>query len=157
MSNWMTDHRAGRPIGMPNYAIITRDYLNLNARMDFHFIMVDALCGLDPRSNHVRFRFKGGGTTLNQRRRRILCIAEILENNGFLCNVQDDLITAALHGGSAGIIEEKLVMMGRLLGFTRLLDSAMVEDDSVTRVAEAFLAGDYRLDKVAGNPAISQA
>ena len=157
LSNWMTDHRAARPIGMPNYAIITRDYLNLNARMDFHFIMVDALCGLDPRNNYVRFRFKGGGTTLNQRSRRILCIAEIMENNGFICNVQDDLITAALHGGPSSIIEEKLVMVGRLLGFTRLLDSAMVDDSSVSSVSRAFLEGNYALDMVIDNSATSQA
>ncbi|MGW8161652.1 MAG: PEP/pyruvate-binding domain-containing protein [Desulfobulbales bacterium] len=157
LSNWMTDHRAARPIGMPNYAIITRDYLNLNARMDFHFIMVDALCGLDPRSNYVRFRFKGGGTTLAQRRRRILCIAEILEANGFLCNVQEDLITASLHGGPSGIIEEKLVMVGRLLGFTRLLDSAMVDDASMSAVSRAFLEGNYGIDMIINNPAISQA
>jgi len=157
MSNWMTDHRAARPIGMPNYAIITRDYLNLNARMDFHFIMVDALGGLDARGNYIRFRFKGGGTTLTQRRRRILCIAAILENNGFLCNVQDDLITASLQGGTAAVIEEKLVMVGRLLGFTRLLDAAMVSDASVSAVAQAFLEGNYVLDEVITPPSSPQA
>jgi len=157
MSHWLTDHRAARPIGMPNYAIITRDYLNLNARMDFHFIMVDTLCGIDPRSNYIRFRFKGGGTTLTQRRRRISCIAEILEAKGFLCNVQDDLITATLHGGSTGVIEEKLVTVGRLLGFTRLLDSAMVDDESVSATAKAFLEGTFRLDQEKKRPRTAQA
>lgn len=157
MSHWLTDHRAARPIGMPNYAILTRDYLNLNARMDFHFIMVDTLCGIDPRSNYIRFRFKGGGTTLTQRRRRIRCIAEILEAKGFLCNVQDDLITATLHGGSSGVIEEKLVTVGRLLGFTRLLDSAMVDDESVSATARAFLDGTFRLNLEKKRPRTVQA
>ncbi|GAB4334027.1 MAG: PEP/pyruvate-binding domain-containing protein [Desulfobulbaceae bacterium] len=146
MSRWLTDHRSAHPIGMPNYAVITRDYLNLNARMDFHFIMVDTLCGFDPRSNYIRFRFKGGGTTLVQRRRRAQCIAEILEAGGFFCNVQDDLITADLHGGSVAVIEENLVTVGRLLGFTRLLDAVMVDDDAVHVIAGAFLAGRYSID-----------
>jgi pyruvate,water dikinase len=157
MSRWLTDHRAERPIGMPNYALVTRDYLNLNARMDFHFIMVDTLCGIDPRGNSIRFRFKGGGTSLAQRRRRIRCIAEILEANGFLCNVQDDLITATLQGGPASVIEEKLVCVGRLLGFTRLLDAAMVDDYVATAAVQAFLAGNYSLERGEGLTATAQA
>ena len=157
MSRWLTDHRAARPIGMPNYALVSRDYLNLNARMDFHFIMVDTLCGIDPRSNGIRFRFKGGGTTLTQRRRRIRCIAEILEASGFLCDVQDDLLTATLQGGAAGVIEEQLVTVGRLLGFTRLLDAAMADDETATAAARAFLAGDYGLTALQGNAAVVQA
>ncbi len=79
MSNWLTDHKSARPIGMPNYAIISRDYLNLNARMDFHFAMIDSVCGPDSRDNYLRFRFKGGGTVVKQRQRRASCIASILE------------------------------------------------------------------------------
>ncbi|MHB8790906.1 MAG: PEP/pyruvate-binding domain-containing protein [Desulfobulbaceae bacterium] len=157
MSRWLTDHRSARPIGMPNYALVTRDYLNLNARMDFHFIMVDTLCGIDPRGNSIRFRFKGGGTSLAQRRRRIRCIAEILEANGFLCNVQDDLLTATIQGGTASVIEEKLVCVGRLLGFTRLLDAAMVDDHAAKATARAFLAGNYRLEGVERLSASAQA
>lgn len=153
MSRWLTDHRAARPIGMPNYALVSRDYLNLNARMDFHFIMVDSLCGIDPRSNAIRFRFKGGGTTLAQRRRRVACIAEILESSGFLCNVEDDLLTATLQGGASSVIEEHLVTVGRLLGFTRLLDAAMVDDRAAAAAVQAFLAGDYGLSALAGETA----
>lgn len=156
MSRWLTDHRSARPIGMPNYALVSRDYLNLNARMDFHFIMVDTLCGIDPRSNAIQFRFKGGGTTLVQRRRRIRCIAQILEASGFLCNVQDDLLTATLQGGAASVIEEKLVTVGRLLGFTRLLDAAMIDDATATAAAQAFLAGNYRLEGLVTGAAAGQ-
>ena len=34
-----TDQKSERPIGMPNYCLVSRDYCNMNARMDFHFIM----------------------------------------------------------------------------------------------------------------------
>lgn len=145
MSNWITDHKSARPIGMPNYAIVSRDYLNLNARMDFHFAMIDSVCGLDSRSNYLRFRFKGGGTAIRQRRRRALCIARILEEHGFYTDVRDDLINASLQGVAAQMIVDKLVVLGRLLGFTRLLDAVMGDDSRVSQVADAFLQGDYTL------------
>jgi pyruvate,water dikinase len=145
MSKFLTDHKSARPVGLPNYAIITRDYLNLNARMDFHFVMIDSVCGLDSRSNYIRFRFKGGGTSALQRRRRVQCITEILEASGFACDKRDDLVTADLKGAPQQIIEKKLSVLGRLLGFTRLLDAAMRNEEMPKRLAEAFLAGNYRM------------
>lgn len=145
-SRWLTDHQSDRPIGMPNYLIAGRDYLNLNARMDFHFIMVDAVASLDPRANHIRFRFKGGGTNAIQRARRVRCIAEILEVNGFFTNVRDDLVGADLHGGSHQEIERQLITIGRLLGYTRLLDAGMRDDAMAHRAALAFCEGDFGMN-----------
>lgn len=146
VSRFLTDHRSARPIGLPNYALVTRDFLNLNARMDFHFTMVDAICGLDPRLNYIKFRFKGGGTSLEQRCRRVSCLAEILGVSGFYCDQRDDLLTASIQGGSAEVLEEKLRVIGRLLGFSRLLDAVMRRDDMISKVAQAFLRQDYLLE-----------
>ena len=145
MSRFITDHKSERPIGLPNYAIVTRDYLNLNARMDFHFIMIDAVCGIDSSSNYIRFRFKGGGTSLLQRRRRVQCITEILAASGFACDARDDFVTAELKGAPQSIMTEKLAILGRLLGFTRLLDGAMRSEAIPRLAAEAFLAGNYHV------------
>jgi len=95
--------------------------------------MVDAICGLDARGNHIKFhefRFKGGGTTISRRRRRALGIGEVPEQYGFVVDVKDDLVNAALQGATAAAIEEKLVMLGRALGFTRPLYAAMGDDVS---------------------------
>lgn len=145
MSSWITDHKSERPLGLPNYALVSRDYCNLNARMDFHFIMVDALCGPDARSNHIRFRFKGGGTSMERRQRRARSIGEIFEHYGFLADVRDDLINASLQGAPAEVIEEKLVVVGRVLGFTRLLDAVMRDDATAHLAAQAFIEGDFGL------------
>jgi pyruvate,water dikinase len=149
VSSWLTDQKSERPIGLPNYALVSRDYCNMNARMDFHFIMIDAVCGLEPRSNHIRFRFKGGGTSLERRRRRALCVGEIFEHYGFFVDVRDDLVNASLQGAAREAIEEKLVMVGRILGFTRLLDAAMTDDRMIQKVSEAFETGDYALSGIA--------
>ncbi len=156
MSNFLTDHRSARPVGLPNYAIVSRDYLNLNARMDFHFTMIDAVCGLTPRSNYARFRFKGGGTGPAQRQRRALCIARILEEHGFYTDVRDDLVNGSLQGVPTPQLTEKLQVLGRLLGFTRLLDAVMRDDRMIDKVAQAFMEGDFELKKLAGESADKQ-
>ena len=148
MSNWITDHRSARPVGMPNYLIVSRDYLNLNARMDFHFTMVDAVCGFDPHQNYVKFRFKGGGTTPERRNRRASCIAQILEAHDFFTDTRDDLVNANLHGVPQEVIEDKLVVIGQLLGFTRLLDAVMSNDAMVSEVTAAFMRGDFKLQTI---------
>lgn len=147
-SRWVADARSERPIGLPNYAMISRDYLNLNARMDFHFVMIDTVCGANPSGNYIKFRFKGGGTNLTQRRRRASFIAELLEQNDFFVDWKDDLINGEITGIEQAAIQEKLVFLGRLLGFTRLLDMAMTSDSSAEKVAKAFMAGDYALSSL---------
>ena len=145
MSSFITDQKSERPIGMPNYALVSRDYCNMNARMDFHFIMIDAVASHEPRSNHIKFRFKGGGTSLERRRRRAVCIGEIFEQYGFFVDVKEDLVNASLQGAAREAIEEKLAMVGRILGFTRLLDAAMGTDAMIPAVVRAFMEGNYTL------------
>ena len=157
MSSFITDQKSERPIGMPNYAMVSRDYCNMNARMDFHFIMIDAVASHEPRSNHIKFRFKGGGTSLERRRRRALCIGEIFEQYGFSVDVREDLVNASLQGAAREAIEEKLVMVGRILGFTRLLDAAMGDDAMIPAVARAFMEGDYALSGLINIEKIAQA
>ena len=146
LSRAMLDGRSGRPVGQQNYALITRDYLNLNARLDYHFTMVDTVCGRNPRENYVRFRFKGGGTNIVHRERRTQFIAKILKAHDFVIDLRGDLLTASLIEMHSEEIEGKLIMIGRLTGFTRLLDATMTDDDMPAKVARAFLDGDYGLE-----------
>ncbi|UKL13544.1 PEP/pyruvate-binding domain-containing protein [Dissulfurimicrobium hydrothermale] len=143
-SHWIADQQSERPIGCPNYVILSRDYINLNARMDFHFVMIDSVCGMNPKANYLRFRFKGGGTDLVRRRRRASLIAELLERHNFFVDLKDDLVNGELSGVMQQVIEERLVFLGRLLGFTRLLDMAMINEHTAHRMVEAFMQGDYQ-------------
>jgi pyruvate,water dikinase len=148
LSRSILDAGSARPIGQQNYALITRDYLNLNARVDYHFAMVDAVCGMNPRENHVRFRFKGGGTTAVQRERRALFISEVLEANDFFVDQRGDLVTATILETRQSETEDRLVMLGRLLGFSRLLDATMRDDTVHRKVARAFMDGDWALNSL---------
>ncbi len=148
LSRSMLDAGSARPIGQQNYALITRDYLNLNARVDYHFAMVDAVCGMNPRENHIRFRFKGGGTTAVQRERRALFISEVLAANNFFVDQRGDLVTATILETQQSETEDRLVMLGRLLGFSRLLDATMRDDTVHLKVAQAFMDGDWALSSL---------
>lgn len=144
-SRAILDGRTTRPLGSQNYAMITRDYLNLNARVDFHFAMVDAVSSTNPRGNHIRFRFKGGGTTGIQRERRAKFVAMVMREYDFSYQQHDDLVTASIHEMKADEINSRLAMIGRLLGFSRLLDAVMEDEDRPEKVAKAFIDGDYGL------------
>jgi pyruvate,water dikinase len=153
MTRGLTDGRGRRPVGQPNYALAARDYVNVNARVEFHFAMIDAVCGPRTRGNYVRMRFKGGGASTAQRQRRALCLERILETGGFFVSRQGDLVSASLTDAPTRATTEALDLLGRLLGFTRLLDAAMNDDEAPYRAAEAFFAGDYALSQfAAGQP-----
>ncbi len=145
VGKWMSDTSSERPLGKPNYVIVARDYLNLNARMDFHFTMMDSVCGLDQRANYIKFRFKGGGTGMVQRHRRAMAIGEILEHANFFIDLKGDLINAVFEYAPYELMEQKLEIIGRLLGFSRLMDAAMINDETPHLVANAFWDGDYEL------------
>jgi pyruvate,water dikinase len=146
----LVDAGGARPLGSFNYALVTRDYLNLNARVDYHFAMVDAVCGPVARENYVRFRFKGGGAELRQRERRARFLALVLREHGFFTDRRGDLLTASLADADREAATGRLNMLGRLLCFSRLLDAGMLDEKAPERVAEAFLRGDYALANLSG-------
>lgn len=153
-SRTLLDNRGARPVGAFNYALTARDYLNLNARVEFHFVMVDAVCGRDTHANYIRFRFKGGGAGLERSHRRAVFFQHVLEHNGFYTTVVGDLVTASLTGADRERIKAQLMMIGRLFGFSRFLDGMMRDDQIPLHLAKAFLAGQY--DSLAALTALEQ-
>jgi pyruvate, water dikinase len=143
LSRSLLDTRGDRPAGSFNYALAARDYLNLNARVEFHFAMLDAVCGKDTHANYIRFRFKGGGAGLERGHRRAIFLRHVLEGNSFYTTVAGDLITASLTGASKEVIYERLIMVGRLLGFSRFLDGVMTSEETPLQMARAFLSGRF--------------
>jgi len=142
-SRTMFDSRGARPAGSFNYALTARDYLNLNARLEFHFAMLDAVCGRDTHANYIRFRFKGGGASQERSHRRAVFLQHVLEENAFYTSVVGDLVTASLTGASKEVVYKRLVMLGRLFGFSRFLDGVMTNDEMPLALARQFLAGDF--------------
>ncbi len=138
------DARSGaREVGGRNYLMVAPDYVNLNARLAYHFAMVDAFISPVPENNFVNFRFRGGGAGEERRDLRARFLSEVLLRSGFGVDRRGDLVTAWLRRYPRGPSEEALATLGSLMGCARQLDMLMQDETNMHRFTEHFLRGDY--------------
>ncbi len=144
LASSMTDTRAStRELGGRNYLMVAPDYVNLNARLAYHFAMVDAFVSPVPENNFVNFRFRGGGAGHERRSLRARFLAEVLLRSGFGVDRRGDLVTAWLRRYPRGPSEEGLAALGALMACARQLDMLMHDEEAVRRFVEHFLQGEY--------------
>jgi pyruvate,water dikinase len=132
-----------RQLGERNYLIVSPEYLNLNARLAYHFAMADAFVSDVPEINYVNFRFRGGAASEERKDLRARFLAEVLLNLKFGVDRRGDLVTAWLRRHSRKESEEGLMMLGRLMACARQLDMLMDNEAALHRFVERFLAGNY--------------
>jgi pyruvate,water dikinase len=130
-------------------AIVSRNYLNYNSRLGYHFATLDAFISEVRNDNYLSFRFKGGAADETRRGRRAHFLGTVLARLDFEVEVTGDLVVAKLWKYPRPLMEEKLDLMGRLMGCARQRDMLMGDDALVDWYIEAFLAGNYRF---AGEP-----
>lgn len=131
-------------MGGPNYVVVSKDYLNFNSRLGYHFAVVDAFCGEEVNDNYITFSFKGGAADIGRRNRRAELIARILKRLGFKTEVKGDLTRAAIKKYECAETSAKLDMVGRLLGSMRLLDMVLADHGQIDWYVEEFFKGNYR-------------
>ena len=122
-----------------NLAIISKEYLNLSLRLGYHFNMIDVTISENQERNYIYFRFFGGVTEMTRRSRRAKLLAQIMTRNDFAVETKGDLIIARLKKVTRDIMEEKLRIVGRLVGFTRQLDVLLRSDRDID-----FFEGQFR-------------
>jgi pyruvate, water dikinase len=122
-----------------NLAIISKEYLNLSLRLGYHFNMIDVTMSENQEQNYIYFRFFGGVTEMTRRSRRAKLLAQIMTRNDFAVETKGDLIIARIKKVSRDIMEEKLRLVGRLVGFTRQLDVLLRSDGDIR-----FFEGQFR-------------
>lgn len=131
-------------------ALVSKNYLNFNSRLGYHFATVDSYCGPNPTDNYITFMFQGGAADQTRRGRRAQFIGRVLERLGFEVMVKEDLVKAQFRKFPPSSIEEKLDSLGRLMGCARLLDMTMSEENVVDRYVQSFLSGEYSLGEQGG-------
>jgi pyruvate,water dikinase len=129
-----------------NVAVVSRDYLNLNLRVGYHFNVIDACLGVAPEDNYILFRFVGGVTDTIRRTRRARLLAMILTQYDFRAEQTADLVLARLQAVPRELCENQLRMIGRLIGFSRQLDVFLRDDQVVDRLVQSFVSGVYQVD-----------
>ncbi len=138
------------------FAIISYNYLNYSSRLGYHFATIDAYVSDIRNDNYITFRFKGGAADEVRRGRRVRFLGAVLEKLDFEVEVTGDLVVGRLWKYPRELMEEKLDMLGRLMGCARQRDMLMADDAIVDWYTEAFLAGNYRFEgspqDTAGSP-----
>jgi pyruvate,water dikinase len=133
---------------LASYVLVSPVYLNLNMRFGYHFAMVDVMCTPRSGSNHILFRYKGGGADYENRRRRVEFLGQVLAAHGFEVSITGDLIDAGLKRPPRKTLLEKMEIVGALLGSTRMLDMSFSDDGAITAFTNRFMKGDYGLGRL---------
>lgn len=126
---------------LASYAVVGPEYLNLNLRFGYHFVILDALASDRKEENHILFRFTGGGADLDSRSLRAEFLELVLARLGFETEKTSDLIQARSTGLEKSAIRPILVHLGRLLGATRLMDMYLKDESQAVDFADQFMAG----------------
>jgi len=135
---------------LASYAVLSHDYMNLNLRFGYHFVILDAICGDNSKENYILFRFSGGGADMEKRTLRAEFIYGILIRLGFEVEKKADLIDAQIKEGQRDEMEYNLDLIGRLLGATRLMDMYLKDSTMVTVFVDEFINGRYHFATVEG-------
>lgn len=133
-----------RALGDQNYILVSPDYLNMNARLAYHFAMIDAWVEETPENNFVNFRFRGGGASAERRDLRGRFLSEVLLRSGFNLDRRGDLVTAWLRRYPGKPSEDGLTLLGRLMGCARQFDMILDSEAGVKHYVERFLRGEYQ-------------
>jgi pyruvate,water dikinase len=128
---------------LSSYTLFSGDYLHMMIRFGYHFTVLDSVCGPNEKSNYIRFRFKGGGAGLEGRYFRLFFIKRILRPYGFDITIRSDMLDAKKMRHDEKTIRQGLLILGRILAQTRLLDMRLEDQAHAEAMAEQFLAAWY--------------
>jgi pyruvate,water dikinase len=145
----LSDPLADDRMGGPNYAVLSGEYLNFNSRLGYHFAVLDAYCGSQVNDNYITFSFKGGAADIGRRSRRAQLIARILKRLGLKTEIKGDMVRGEIKKYECALMQEKLDMLGRLLGAVRLLDMVLSDAGQIDWYVDEFFKGNYTFQRVA--------
>jgi len=147
MESILHDPQQDGDMGGPSYAVVSGKYLNFSSRLGYHFATLDTYCGQNINNNYITFYFKGGAADLDRRSRRALLIASILKKIGFAVNQKGDMVKGELKKHNSYMIQEKLDLLGRLMGAVRLLDMVLDDDRKIDWCRDQFFKGNYTFER----------
>jgi len=143
----LSDPIADKSLGGPTYVFLADSYLNFNSRLGYHFAVLDAYCGEQVNDNYITFSFKGGAADIGRRSRRAILIAKILNRLGLKTQIKGDLVRGEIKKYDCVLMEQKLDVMGRLLGAVRLLDMVLSDEGEIDWYVEEFFKGNYTFER----------
>jgi pyruvate,water dikinase len=143
MESLLRNPQMEEQMSAPSYAIISKEYMNFNCRLGYHFTTVHSYCGPVINDNYITFFFKGGAADIARRTRRAQLIGRVLKKMGFKIELKADMISGTLKKYDCALIQEKLDILGRLFGAVRLMDMVLSDDQQIDWYVDEFFKGNY--------------
>jgi len=128
-----------REMGKISFAVVSKNDMNFSIRLGYHFSLVEAYAGGNINDNYIKFFFKGGGADRDRRLRRVRLITEILKHMDFRVSLTEDVIDAVITKYKQEIIEQKLMIFGKLTAYTKQLDMVMYNDAITNMYVDQFV------------------
>lgn len=122
-----------------SFSIVARNYMNFSIQLGYHFSTIEAYAAETMNDNYIKFSFKGGGSSLDRRLRRVRLIQEILRKLGFMIHVEGDVVNAVLAKYKQSTIEETLCILGKLAAYTKQLDAVLFNDAVTDMYIDQFV------------------
>ena len=122
---------------LDGFAVIDEFYTHLMLRLGRHFCTVDALCEQEGEQNRVVMGVGGRGR-YEERLPQLDFLSLVLAGQGFETTRTGGLLTARLAGAGCTVLRQRLVVIGRLIMATRLLDLPLTTENQVREEAERF-------------------
>lgn len=126
-----------------NYIMLSKDYINLNARISFHYVMIDCAAGPGVENNHIHFRFRDGGGSYESRKLCACFLERVLQHQGFGVERKQDIVNAWYRFFPEEDTLAKLEMTGRLIVCARELDAVLRNSLDVKLYCDYFINNNF--------------
>ena len=122
-----------------SYVVLSENYMNFSIRLGYHLSTVEAYVSDEINDNYLTFTFRGGGSTLERRERRVRLIEAIIDRMDLNYQRKGDTLEARLAKYPLEQMTQRLILFGKLTLYTKQLDMVLFSEGIVDWYIKDFI------------------